>query len=114
MSNDTHRGGRGLTRGQPDGLGATVAAIADQVSTLEGESSTLDGQVGTLEGQVATLESGAVALGIYVVAGVPPASSLSLGAKIWVTNTTKGTVPVYTDGTNWRYYSDDGILTEIG
>lgn len=34
MANDTHRGGKGLTSGEADGLGATVAAIATQVNSV--------------------------------------------------------------------------------
>lgn len=34
MSNDTHRGGRGLASGEEDGLGATIAALSAQVSSV--------------------------------------------------------------------------------
>lgn len=110
MANDTHRGGAGLASGEPTGLGATVAAIATQVSTLEGSTTTLDGQVTTLQGQVSTLQAGAVDLVEYAVGSVPDATAVSLGFAIWVTGTANGDVPAYSDGTNWLYYSDDATV----
>jgi hypothetical protein len=45
----------------------------------------------------------------YTVAGLPSASAL--GLMIFVTNAAGGSVPAFSDGTNWRSVTDRSIIT---
>lgn len=45
----------------------------------------------------------------YTVAGLP--SATTLGLMIFVTNATGGSVPAFSDGTNWRSVVDRSIIT---
>jgi hypothetical protein len=45
----------------------------------------------------------------YTVLGVPAAAS-SLGQLVFVSNESGGAVPAYSDGTNWRRFSDGAII----
>ncbi len=51
---------------------------------------------------------GGLALPIYTVAGLPPASG-NTGRMAYASNETGGAVPVFSDGTNWRRVTDRAI-----
>lgn len=55
--------------------------------------------------------SGPVVYPSYTVAGVPSAATSGAGANIYVTNETGGAIPAFSDGTNWRRYSDRAIIS---
>ncbi len=51
-----------------------------------------------------------VQLSTYTVAGVPDATSFT-GAMIFVTDEIGGSVPAFTDGTDWRRVTDRAIIS---
>lgn len=51
-----------------------------------------------------------VRLPSYTVAGLPSASDFER-CEIWVSDETGGAQPAYSDGTNWRRYSDGAIVS---
>lgn len=54
---------------------------------------------------------GAVVVESYTVATVPSASGVGAGGHIFVTDETGGATGAYSDGTNWRRYSDRAIVS---
>ena len=46
----------------------------------------------------------------YTFAGLPSAVTFQ-DCTVIVTNSAHGRVPAYSDGANWRYFSDDAIVT---
>lgn len=57
-----------------------------------------------------TTFAGPAVLPSYTVAGVPTASSFT-GGMIYVTNETGGSIPAFSDGTNWRRVTDRAIIS---
>lgn len=55
--------------------------------------------------------TGPVKFPSYTVAGVPSAATMGAGANIYVTNETGGAIPAFSDGANWRRYSDRAIIS---
>ncbi len=93
-------GGTGAAPASGGYVGATgsVAAIAD-ASDIRGDQG-VDG-------------SGGAGGGSYTVAGAPTPSS-RVGSTAWFTNGNAGAACIaYSDGTNWRRFSDNVIVTAL-
>jgi hypothetical protein len=47
----------------------------------------------------------------YTVAGAPSASGMGAGSMIYVSNESGGAVPAFSDGTDWRRFTDRVIIS---
>jgi len=48
----------------------------------------------------------------YSVSELPPAAEVGAGAMIFVTNEASGPAPAYSDGQDWRRFSDNEVVSE--
>lgn len=82
----------------PDGSGTPIEGFRlsnDQTSTFAGNQ----------------INQGQVQLNSYTVATLPSASNPGAGSHIFVTDETGGATGAYSDGTNWRRYSDRAVVS---
>jgi len=65
----------------------------------------------TIDTNQRTTFSAAIILKSFTVGTLPSASAAGAGAQVYVSNETGGAVPAFSDGTNWRRYTDRAIVT---
>lgn len=91
------------------------ATVQDALENLAPQDSLHAGNTLALKGEAAPLRVEAQGLIVrqgYTVAGLPAPSGALAGATAFVTNPSSGGPrPAYCDGTNWRWYADDAVVT---
>jgi len=95
-----------------DGAGGSfTVSTGDGTGTGDGGDITLSpGTAGGSGADGAVRAMGPMVLPSYTVAGVPSVTVFA-GGLIYVTDETGGPVPAYSDGTNWRRFSDGAIVS---
>jgi hypothetical protein len=91
------------------------ATIQDALENLAPQDSLHAGNALALKGEATPLRveaQGLVRLQAYTVAGLPAPSATTARCMAWVSNPSSGGPrPAYCDGTNWRWYADDAVVT---
>lgn len=106
----------------PLGLGDLAAGQAGWDATVQDNMESLSPQDTLYAGNTAALEAkatplrveaaGPVRLKAYTVAGLPAPGASLVGGQAWVTDPSSGGPrPAYCDGTNWRWFADDAVVS---
>jgi hypothetical protein len=93
------------------GASACVAWDASQNTTLYGNVNLSSGHGYQVNGTTVVDSDRVAIFRSYTVATVPSASGKGAGAEIFVTDETGGAIPAFSDGTNWRRYSDRAVVS---
>lgn len=108
-TNDIFIGGNSSSMNTASTVGFYTAANNTTVTGTLRYRIQADGDHDFQSGQIITTSS--VKVGSYTVATVPSASGDGAGSHIFVTDETGGATGAYSDGTNWRRYSDRAIVS---
>lgn len=95
----------------------TVGASGDDLYLRAGGSdraavkSTGDTGIGTLSPTTKLHVNGPIRCGSFTVATVPVAGTVGAGTIIYVSNESGGAVPAFSDGTDWRRFTDRAVIS---